>query len=269
MRPLRVWVVIEMFIFWCHRYSHSVTAAALNWSILHPCPGGNVQGPDAMAGRDSESTESFRHIPSGYHSHWEPNCEHPLFQVTVLIGNPKVNSCEGRLLPLSLTWGPDPLQGSLCRKNGRKIHLSDILPLFGYLVCLSVTLQISDLWQYYVRCTRSCVTRCNLFMVLFLCRICRCRLYAVLWSNIGTLMRLLAAEHLSIAGLLFPCQYLCGTILVTPYSMLWDRRVSRAGPMPFYWPSCSLTLCLLLFSLSLLSFYGMVLWGWGLRTDRV
>ena len=45
--------------------------------------------------------------------------------------------------------------------------------------------------------------------------------------------------------------------------------VSRAGPMPFYWPSCSFTFCLLLFSLSLLSFYGLVLWGWGLRTDRV
>ena len=31
-----------------------------------------------------------------------------------------------------------------------------------------------------------------------------------------------------------PCQYLCGTILVTPYSMVWDWRISRAGPMPFY-----------------------------------
>ena len=72
-----------------------------------------------------------------------------------------------------------------------------------------------------------------------------------------------------IAGLLFPCQYLCGTILVTPCSMVWDWRVSRAGPMPFYWPRCSLTFCLLLFSLSLLSFYGLVLWGWGLRTHRV
>ena len=58
-------------------------------------------------------------------------------------------------------------------------------------------------------------------------------------------------------------------ILVTPCSMVWDWRVSRAGPMPLYWPSCSLTFCLLLFSLSLLSFYGLVLWGWGLRTDRV
>ena len=87
-------------------------------------------------------------------------------------------------------------------------------------------------------------------------------------------MRLLAAEPRSIAGLLFPFQYLCGTILVTPYSMVWDWRVSRAVPMPFYWPSCSLPFCLLLFSiflfsLCLLSFYVLVLWGCGLHTDRV
>ena len=41
-------------------------------------------------------------------------------------------------------------------------------------------------------------------------------------SPIGTLIRLLAAEPRSIAGLLFPCQYICGTILVTPESMVWD-----------------------------------------------
>ena len=34
--------------------------------------------------------------------------------------------------------------------------------------------------------------------------------------------------------LVFPCQYFCGTILVTPYSMVWNWRVSRAGPMPVY-----------------------------------
>ena len=34
-----------------------------------------------------------------------------------------------------------------------------------------------------------------------------------LGAHIGTLMRLLAAEPRSIAGLLFNCQYLCGTIL--------------------------------------------------------
>ena len=40
-------------------------------------------------------------------------------------------------------------------------------------------------------------------------------------------------------------------------------------PMPFYWLSCWLTFSLLLFSLSDFSFYGLVLCGWGLRTDRV
>ena len=58
-------------------------------------------------------------------------------------------------------------------------------------------------------------------------------------------------------------------LVVTPCSMVWDWRVSRAGPMRFHWPSCSLTYCLLLFSPSLLSFDGLVLWGCGLRTDRV
>ena len=95
------------------------------------------------------------------------------------------------------------------------------------------------------------------------------RVHAELWSPIGTLMRLLAAEPRSIARFSFLCQYLCGTILVTPYSIVWDWRVSRARPMPFYWPSCWVTVCLVLFSLSLLSLCGLVLWGWGLRTDKV
>ena len=45
----------------------------------------------------------------------------------------------------------------------------------------------------------------------------------------------------------------------------YHRRVSRVGP--FYCPSCAFPVCLQLFSLSLLSFYGLVLWGWGIRTD--
>ena len=61
----------------------------------------------------------------------------------------------------------------------------------------------------------------------------------------------------------------CGTILLSLYSMVWDRWVSRAGPMPFYLPSCSLHFCLLLCSFFLLSFYLLVLWGGGLRTYRV
>ena len=47
-------------------------------------------------------------------------------------------------------------------------------------VCLSVTLHIVDLWQYYVCCTRSGVTRCTLFIVLFLCRMCRYGFHAAL-----------------------------------------------------------------------------------------
>ena len=39
--------------------------------------------------------------------------------------------------------------------------------------------------------------------------------------------------------------------------------------MPFYWPSCSLNFCLLLFPIPLLSLYGLVFYGWGLRTDKV
>ena len=71
-----------------------------------------------------------------------------------------------------------------------------------------------------------------------------------------------------------PCcrtsQYsISGTIWLTQYSMVWDWRVSRAGPMPFCWPSCSLLLCLQLFSLSLPVLYRLVVWGWGLPTDRV
>ena len=51
--------------------------------------------------------------------------------------------------------------------------------------------------------------------------------------------RLPAAEPRSAAGLLFSSQYLSGTIWLTPFSMVWDWRVSRAGPTPFCWPSCS------------------------------
>ena len=48
------------------------------------------------------------------------------------------------------------------------------------------------------------------------------------------------------------------------YSMVWDWRVSRAGPMLFYWLSCLLPFCILhCFSHYLFSVYRLVLWGWG------
>ena len=107
-------------------------------------------------------------------------------------------------------------------------------------------------------------------MVLYLCRMCRWGLHAALWSYIGTLMRLLAAEPCSTAGFLFPCRYLYGTILVTHYSMVWDWRVSRTVPMNFYWLCCWLLFCFQLFYLFLLSSYGLILQaGWGLRANSV
>ena len=58
--------------------------------------------------------------------------------------------------------------------------------------------------------------------------------------------------------------------LLTPYSMVWDWRVSKAGPTFLYrpkliYPYYSTPLVFL----ALLSVYRLVLWGWGLRTDRV
>ena len=72
--------------------------------------------------------------------------------------------------------------------------------------------------------------------------------HAVLWSHIGTLMHRLAAEPRSTTLLLFPFWCPSGTILLTPYSMVWDWLVSRAGPMLFYWPKLLYPYyCLLLF----------------------
>ena len=89
---------------------------------------------------------------------------------------------------------------------------------------------------FSVCCIRSGVTRCTRLMMRYLDRMCQCGLHAVTWSHIGILMRHLAAEPRSTAGPLFPSQCPSGTILLTPYSMVWDWRVSRAGPMLFYWP---------------------------------
>ena len=133
-----------------------------------------------------------------------------------------------------------------------------------------MTLLIVDPWQSFVCFIRSFVKQWTLFMVPYLDRMCQCRLRAVLWSHISTLMHRLAAEPRRTARLLFPSRCPCGMILLTPYSMVWDWRVSRARPMLFYIPKM---LCpfynLLLFFPSLLSVHRLVLWGWGLRTDRV
>ena len=85
-------------------------------------------------------------------------------------------------------------------------------------------------------CIRSAVTRCSLLMVLNLDRMCQCGLLALLWSHIGTLMRPLAGEPRSTTRFLFPYQCPSETILLYPYLMVWNWRVSRAGPMLSCWP---------------------------------
>ena len=111
-----------------------------------------------------------------------------------------------------------------------------LVPGFLVGVCLSVTFLIVNPWQSCACFIRSGVNWCTLLMVLYVDCMCQCALHAMLFSHIGTIMHRLAAESCSTAGLLFPSRCLSGTILLTPYSMVWDWRVSGAGPMLLYWP---------------------------------
>ena len=135
---------------------------------------------------------------------------------------------------------------------------------------MSVTLLIVDLLQFLVCCIKSGVSRCTCLMMRYLDHTCQCGLHAVPWSHIGILMHHLAAEPHSTAGLLFPSQCHTGAILLTTYSMVWDWWVSRVGPILFIGLSCSIpTTVFYYFSLSFLPVNRLVLWDWGLRTDRV
>ena len=87
---------------------------------------------------------------------------------------------------------------------------------------MNVIFLIVDLWQSCVRFIRSGITRCTLLIVLSLYRMCQRGFHALLWSHIGTLMHRLAAEPCITAGLLFPSRCPSGTILLTPFSMVWD-----------------------------------------------
>ena len=129
---------------------------------------------------------------------------------------------------------------------------------------------IVDPWLSCVCFIRSGVTRCTLLMVISLDRMCQRWLHAVLWLHIGTLMHSPTAEPCSTAGLLFPFRCPFGMILLAPFSMVWHWLVSRGGQCFFIGLSCSIpTIVFYSLSLSLLSVYRLVLWGWGLWTDRL
>ena len=90
---------------------------------------------------------------------------------------------------------------------------------------------------------------------------CRRVLLVVLWLLIGTRSRLLVVGLLSITEALCPSLCLFGTILVTLCLMVWDWRVSRKRRSALSLLSPAV--------LSFSSFHGLVVWGWGLWTDRV
>ena len=128
---------------------------------------------------------------------------------------------------------------------------------------LTVIFPIVDRWQCFVCCTRSGVTRSTHFVTVLLtvCALC---------ASPGTRGALIPHRHTFAPPRCRTSQYRRTFIplsvslwneLVTPYLMEWDWRVSRAGPMPICWPSCSLLFCLQLFSLSLLFLYRLVVWG--------
>ena len=98
-------------------------------------------------------------------------------------------------------------------------------------VCLSMPLHTLDLWQYYL-CMLYKI-RCNPMHPLYGAqpgpyvpvRVTRGAVIAHRCTYLPS-----SLQNLAVRQDFFPCQYLCGTILVGPYSLVWDWRVKRAGP---------------------------------------
>ena len=132
-----------------------------------------------------------------------------------------------------------------------------------------MTLLIVDLLQYCVCCIRSDITQCTLFRVLYLYRMCHCRLHTVLWSHIGVLIGIFAAEFRSTARLLFLTQCVCGTILLTLYFDEVGLACSNSRASAFYWPMLLAPFLSSTFFSCPSSFYRLVLLGWDLGNDRV
>ena len=99
-----------------------------------------------------------------------------VFHARLLLGR----CFRGFVLPVLEYWSP--VWCSAANTHLKQLDRVVSGGSFITMVCLSGTLHIVDLWQYYVCCTRSGVTGCTIFMVLFLCR---CGLHAALWSLIG------------------------------------------------------------------------------------
>ena len=94
----------------------------------------------------------------------------------------------------------------------------------------------------------------------------------VAWLLIGTWSYLYAASPWDLALIVqqeyhcFHCFY--GTITVTPCSMMWGWTVWRARLLHSYFRHV-LSLCFDWHYFIFFFILGLVVWGWGLRTDRV
>ena len=133
-------------------------------------------------------------------------------------------------------------------------------------VCLSVTVLIVDLLQFFVCCIRSGVTRCThlndtLPGPYVPERITRGALVAHRYTY---------APPRCIAGL---CSPLSDPLEWSCWPRVWrwgTDGFQEQGQCFFIGLNCSIpTIVFYYFSFSLLPVYRLVLWGWGLRTDRV
>ena len=80
------------------------------------------------------------------------------------------------------------------------------------------------------------VTRCTLLMVLYVDHMCQCGYTRCYGRTSVSTYAPPRCEPRSTARLLFPSRCPSGTILLNQYLMVRDWRVSRVGPMLFYWP---------------------------------
>ena len=123
----------------------------------------------------------------------------------------------------------------------------------------------------YIQHTHTCICMC-VCLCTHSAACSPCGLHAVLLSHIGLPNDALPRCRTSQYHMTFiPYQYLYQNILLILYSTVCGLAGfnCKENVCFFISLSCSLPFCRLLHSLSLLSFSGLVLWGWDLRTDMV
>ena len=119
-------------------------------------------------------------------------------------------------------------------------------------------------------CIRSGVTRCTRLMMCYFHRMCQCRLHTVPRSHIGILMRHLAAEPRSPAGLCSPLNVPLERSCLPRIRWCLTGGFQEQGQCFFIGLCCSIpTIVFYYFSFSPLTVNGLVLCGWSLRTDRL